>query len=46
MNLFRSEGHARDWALFNSNSDEGIMPLADWVAVFSTEGGRHLLDTV
>ena len=45
MNLFRSEEHALDWALFNPNSNEGIMPLADWIAVFSTEGRRHLLDT-
>lgn len=44
MNLFRSEEHVRAWASFNSNSDDGIMPLADWVAVFSTEGRRHLLD--
>ena len=44
MNLFRSEEHVRDWTLFNSNSEEGIMPLGDWAAVFSTEGRRHLLD--
>ena len=44
MNLFRSEEDVRDWALFNPGSDEGIMPLADWMAVFSTEGRKHLLD--
>lgn len=44
MNLFRSEEHVRDWSLFDPNSDEGILPLADWIAVFSTEGRRHLLD--
>ena len=44
MNLFRSEEHARDWAFFDPNSEEGIMPLADWISVFSTEGRRHLLD--
>ena len=44
MNLFRSEEHVRNWAPFDPYSVEGIMPLAEWIAVFSTEGRRHLLD--
>ena len=44
MNLFRSEDHVRNWAQFNPDSADGIAPLADWVAIFSTEGRKHLLD--
>ena len=44
MNLFRSEEHVQNWALYDPNSHEGIMPLADWMAIFSTEGRKHLLD--
>ena len=44
MNLFRSEEHARSWAQFNPDSIEGIMPMADWLTVFSTEERKHYLD--
>lgn len=44
MNLFRGEEHVRNWAQFNPDSAEGIMPLSDWVVLFSTERRKHLLD--
>ncbi len=44
MNLFRSEEHAQGWSSYNPDTQEGIMPLADWLAIFSTEGRKHLLD--
>jgi len=44
MNLFRSEEHVRNWAQFNPDSIEGIMPMADWLTVFSTEEHKHYLD--
>ena len=44
MNVFQSEEDVRDWALFDPDSAERIMPLKDWIAVFSTEGRRHLFD--
>ena len=44
MNLFRSEEHARNWVQFNPDSAEGILPLDDEVALFSTEVRKHKLD--
>ncbi len=44
MNLFRSEEHVQNWSLYDPNTLEGIMPLSDWLAIFSTEGRKHLLD--
>ena len=44
MNLFRSEEHVRNWSQFDPASADGIMPLRDWVEVFSAEGRKHLLD--
>ncbi len=44
MNLFRSEEHVRNWYRFNPDSAEGIMPLAGYVALFSTEDRKHKLD--
>jgi hypothetical protein len=35
MNLFRSEEHAKNWSLYDSASDESIMPLSNWATVFS-----------
>ncbi len=35
MNLFRSEEHVKNWALYDSVSAESIMPLFSWATVFS-----------
>jgi hypothetical protein len=35
MNLFRSEEHLRNWSLYDPESSEGTMPLADYAALFS-----------
>ncbi len=44
MNLFRSEEHVRNWPMFNSDSADGIMPLADYMELFSAEDRKHKLD--
>lgn len=44
MNLFRSEEHVRRSALFNPESRDGLIPLADLAALFGTPSRRHLLD--
>ena len=36
MNLFRSEEHVRNWPLYDPESADGIMPLADYATLFST----------
>jgi hypothetical protein len=36
MNLFRSEEHVRNWSLYDPESADSIMPLADYVTLFST----------
>jgi len=36
MNLFRSEEHPRNWSLYDSESADGTMPLADYAKLFST----------
>jgi hypothetical protein len=36
MNLFRSEEHVRNWSPYDPGSADGTMPLADYVALFST----------
>ncbi|KPK47362.1 MAG: hypothetical protein AMJ77_03370 [Dehalococcoidia bacterium SM23_28_2] len=36
MNLFRSEEHVRNWSLYDPESADGIMPLADYATLFST----------
>lgn len=33
MNLFQSEEHVRQWALFDSGSAEGIRPVADFATI-------------
>ncbi len=35
MNLFRSEEHARNWSYYEPDSEDGIMPVADWARIFS-----------
>lgn len=44
MNLFRSEEHVRNWPQFNPESAEGVMSVADWLTVFSTEERKHYLE--
>ena len=36
MNLFRSEEHVHNWSLYDAQSADGTMPLADYVTLFST----------
>jgi hypothetical protein len=35
MNLFRSEEHVKNWALYDPVSSESIMPLSNWATAFS-----------
>jgi hypothetical protein len=35
MNLFRSEEHIRSWARFDPAAEQGIVPLANVVKLFS-----------
>ncbi len=46
MNLFRSEEHARRWALFNPQSEEGegFISLPDLAGFFGTESRHHMLE--
>ena len=44
MNLFRSEGHVRNWASFAEDSDEGITPLPDMMRLFSGPYFKRRLD--
>jgi hypothetical protein len=44
MNLFRSEEHIRNWDGFDEGTEEGIIPLADLVTLFSGNYFRRRLD--
>ena len=44
MNLFRSEEHIRNWARFDADTEEGIIPLNDLVKLFSGNYFRRRLD--
>jgi len=44
MNLFRSEEHIRNWDRFAPDTEEGIIPLADLVKLFSGSYFRRRLD--
>jgi len=44
MNLFRSEGHLRNWAGFQAGTEEGILPLRDLVKLFSGPYFRKRMD--
>jgi hypothetical protein len=44
MNLFRSEEHVKNWALYDSVSAESIMPLSSWATAFSGPVHRNRLD--
>ena len=44
MNFFRSEEHVRNWARFDAETEDGIVPLADLVKLFSGNYFRRRLD--
>jgi len=44
MLFFRSEEHLRDWDDFDSEKEDGIIPLADLVRLFSIDFFRRRLD--
>jgi len=44
MNLFRSEGHIRNWKSFVEGTDEGILSLSDLLKLFSGPYFRQRLD--
>lgn len=44
MNLFRSEEHVRNWAVYDPAAREGTRPLRDWVRVFSVDYLRKRLE--
>ncbi len=44
MNLFACEDNVFKWSQTDPDSGDGIRPLADWVAVFSTDLFRRRLD--
>jgi hypothetical protein len=44
MNLFRSEEHVRNWALFAPGTEAGIVPLANIAKLFSHQVFRRRLD--
>ena len=44
MNFFRSEEHIRNWARFDPETGEGIIPLDDLVKLFSGNYFRRRLD--
>ena len=37
MNLFRSEEHIRNWSAFDPAAEQGIVPLANLVQLFSMD---------
>jgi len=44
MVFFRSEEHLRNWADFTAEKEDGIVPLADLVKLFSIDFFRRRLD--
>jgi hypothetical protein len=44
MNLFRSEGHIRNWSGFNPEAEDGIISMEDLVKLFSCNNFRRRLD--
>jgi hypothetical protein len=44
MNLFRSEEHVKHWSQYDAESEDAIMPLADWAKVFGGPLFRNRLD--
>jgi hypothetical protein len=44
MNLFRSEEHIRNWSRFDTAAEQGIVPLADLVRLFSLDMFKKRLE--
>ena len=44
MNLFRSEEHIRNWFRFDPAAEQGIVPLADLVRLFSLDMFKNRLE--
>ncbi len=44
MNLFRSEEHVRSWELFVAGTDEGILPMAELLNLFSGPYFKRRMD--
>jgi len=44
MNLFRSEDHVRNWSRFDATAEQGIVPLANVVHLFSGDFFRRRRD--
>jgi hypothetical protein len=44
MNLFRSEEHIRNWSQFDLAAEQGIVPLANVVKLFSMDMFKKRLD--
>ncbi len=44
MNLFRSEEHIRSWSRFDPAAEQGIVPLADLVRLFSLDMFKKRLE--
>ena len=44
MNLFRSEEHIRNWSRFDPAAEQGIVPLADVVRLFSLDMFKKRLE--
>ena len=44
MHFFRSEEHVRNWSLFDSETEDGIVSLNDLVKLFSCEYFRRRVD--
>jgi hypothetical protein len=44
MNLFRSEEHIRNWSRFDPAAEQGIVPLANLVKLFSLDMFKKRLE--
>jgi hypothetical protein len=44
MNLFRSEEHIRNWSSFDPAAEQGIVPLANVVKLFSMDMFKKRLE--
>jgi hypothetical protein len=44
MNLFRSEEHIRNWSRFDTTAEQGIVPLANVVRLFSMDMFKKRLE--
>jgi len=45
MNLFRSEEHIRNWAQYDPAAEQGILPLANIVKIFTEKIFQKRLDS-